>query len=240
MAETYVDDTELRAAVHYCWQGRVDAEAKQRAEGLVEDVGLRSGVTSGKHLDPLAALVAKVFMDGGMPSSAIHFKKRVELPGFYRAEKKWDLVVVHEGELVGAVELKSILGSYGNNLNNRSEEAIGNGQDLVEAYQEGRFPHNGRAPWLGYIFIMQEEGKSTKPVGVREPHFSVDSVFQGASYLERAELLCRRLVQKRLYSGACLLVSDGSGPLAVREPAPDLSFNKLAAGIVGRVGEALA
>ena len=79
-----------------------------------------------------------------------------------------------------------------------------------------------------------------KPVRVREPHFPTDRAFHNASYLKRAELLCRRLVQKRLYAGTCLVVSDGSGPAAVSEPASDLSFSKFAAGIVGRVGEALA
>lgn len=233
-------DEEFKAAVHYCWTARQEARQKQVAEGLVQDVGLRSEVTSGTHLDPLAALVAKLFLGVGMPREALNFRKRVEVPGYYRAEKKWDLVVVHKGELVAAIELKSILGSYGNNLNNRTEEAIGNAHDLVEAYQEGLLGEHSRAPWLGYIFIMQEELTSTKPVGTKEPHFPTDPAFEDASYLERAELLCRRLVLKRLYSGACLISSDGSGPESVREPARDLTFAKFAAGIAGRVGEALA
>lgn len=236
----HYDDEEFRVAVHFCWKGRQDARQKQIAEGLVRDVGLRSGVTSGKHLDPLAGLIAKVFLDAGMPASAINFKSRVELPGFYRAEKKWDLIVVHDDELVAAIELKSILSSFGNNLNNRTEEAIGNAQDLLHAYSEGLFGANTRPPWLGYVFIMQEDEETTHPVRVYEPHFSTDPAFQGASYLTRGQLLCRRLVQKRLYSGAAFATSDGSGPQAVREPSADLSFGKFAAGIIGRVGEALA
>jgi hypothetical protein len=68
----------------------------------------------------------------------------------------------------------------------------------------------------------------------------VDDVFDGASYLERTVILCRRLVQKRLYSGACVAASSGEGPETVWEPADDLTFGKFAAGIVGRVGEVLA
>lgn len=231
---------EYRVAVHACWTGRLSAAERQAASGLVADVGLRSGVTSGKHLDPLAAVVAKSFINAGLPKDSIHMNRRVELPGFFRAEKRWDLVAVHNGELVAAIEFKSILGSYGNNLNNRTEEAIGNAQDLLEAYGEGRFGQNARAPWLGFLFVVQEEEKSTRPVGTKQPHFEVDDAFDGASYLDRTVILCRRLVQKRLYSGACVAASSGDGPEAVWEPAEDLTFGKFAAGISGKVGEVLA
>jgi hypothetical protein len=240
LLDAYISVEDFRSAVHYCWQGREDARTRQRAEGLVADVGLRAGVTSGKHLDPLTALIAQVFIKAGIPRKSIHFSSCVELPGYFRAEKKWDVVVVHEGELIAAVELKSILGSYGNNLNNRTEEAIGNAQDLLAAYGEGLLGQNSRAPWLGYVFVMNRERRSTSPVRLAEPHFKVDPAFHAASYLKRAELLCRRLVQKRLYGGAALVTSDGSGPDAVKEPASDLTYRKFVAGILGRVGEALA
>ena len=123
----------------------MDAEEKQKAEGLVRDVGLRSGVTSGKHLDALAALVAEVFEDAGIPPASIHHKTQIELPGYYRAEKQWDIVVVHDGELVAAVEFKSILGSFGNNLNNRAEEVVGNAKDLLDVYGDGLLGNNARA-----------------------------------------------------------------------------------------------
>lgn len=236
---TLYNEDEFRAAVHFCWTARDDARTRQLAQGLVSDVGLRSGVTSGRHLDALAALVAKIFMDAGMARSDLHFASRVEVPGYYRAEKKWDLLVVHGGELVAAVEFKSILGSYGNNLNNRSEEAIGNALDVVEAYQEGLLPANSRPPWLGFVFVMKREERSMGPVRVQEPHFHTDPAFKDASYLKRAELLLRRLIQKRLYAGACLVTSDGMGPDAVEEPARDLSFARFAAGIAGRVTEAV-
>lgn len=234
------DEQEFRLAVHACWTERLSASERQAAAGRVADVGLRSGVTSGRHLDALAALVAKLFIDAGLPQKSIHLNQRVQLPGFFRPEKKWDLVVVHQGELVAAVEFKSMLGSYGNNLNNRAEEAIGNAQDLLEAYGEGLFGQNARAPWLGFLYVVQEEERSTRPVGTSEPHFRVDEVFDGASYIDRAVWLCRRLVQKRLYSGACVVTSTGGGPEAVAEPAEDLTFSKFAAGLTGRVGEALA
>lgn len=237
---TLYSEAALREAVHSCWISRQAAQHRQTKDGQAADVGLRSGVTSGKHLDPLTNVIAKVFLDAGIPAASINFSTGVALPGFYRPQKRWDIVVVHDGELVAAIELKSILGSYGNNLNNRSEEAIGNSVDLLEAYEEGLLGKNSRAPWLGYLFVMQSDPGSNRPVGVKSPHFPPDEVFVDASYIRRAEILCRRLIQKRLYSGACLIVSDGSGTAAVSEPAPDLTFSKFAAGIAGRAGEALA
>jgi hypothetical protein len=233
------DEEEFRLAVHACWTERLSAAEKQAAAGIVSDVGLRSGVTAGKHLDPLAAVVAKTFIEAGIPQESVHRSSRVELPGYFRAEKQWDLVIVYEGELVAAVEFKSMLGSYGNNSNNRAEEAIGNAHDLLQAYEEGGLGQGARPPWLGFLYVVQREGKSTKPVKTQAPHFPVDEVFDGASYIDRVIWLCRRLVQKRLYSGACVVTSTGEGPESVEEPAEDLTIAKFVAGIAGRVGEAL-
>ncbi len=233
-------ETELREAVHSCWTARAKASQRQIAEGRVDEPGLRSGVTAGKHLDAVTAVITKVISAAGVDRDSIYFDSRVEVPGFYRPQKKWDIVVVHQNELVAVIELKSILKSYGNNLNNRSEEAIGNAVDLLAAYSENLLPKNARAPWIGYLFVMQSDEASTRPVKVSEPHFPVDPAFVNASYLERAELLLRRLMQQRLYGGTCLIVSDGSGPGAVSEPAPDLTFSKFATGLAGRVAETLA
>jgi hypothetical protein len=149
----------------------------------------------------------------------------------------WDVVVVHEGELVAAVEFKSILGSFGNNLNNRAEEALGNATDLLHAAESGLL--GLQPPWLGYVFLMQDELASRQAVRVKEPHFAVEREFRGASYQRRAMLLCRRLLMKRLYDAAWFVLAD---PLAneVSEPAVDLSWAKFAAALRGRVGEILA
>jgi len=65
----------------------------------------------------------------------------LELPGYYRSEKKWDLIALSGGELVAAMEFKSQVGpSFGNNFNNRCEEAIGSATDFWVAFREGRKP----------------------------------------------------------------------------------------------------
>ena len=76
----------------------------------------------------------------GVPEACIYRNRRVQLPGWFRAEKQWDLIVKVKDELVAVLELKSQVGpSFGNNFNNRSEEAIGSATDVWVAYREERF-----------------------------------------------------------------------------------------------------
>jgi len=228
---------DFEKAVLSCWSLREEATRQARERGNT-DPGLRAGVTGGGHLDPLAELAKNVLVDAGIPAGDVHNgRSKLELPGYFRAEKKWDVVVVHKGELVAAVEFKSILGSFGNNLNNRTEEALGNATDILHAAECGLL--GLQPPWLGYVFLMQDEPASREPVRVKEPHFPVDRDFQGASYQRRAMLLCRRLLMKRLYDAAWFVTGDpGAG--TVCEPAADLSWAKFEAALRGRVGEILA
>lgn len=123
--------SKLRDVVYFCWTSRANASQRNTAEGLIDEPGLRSGVTAGKHLDAVASIIVQFICAAGIDRGNIYFNSRVEVPGFYRPQKKWDVVVVQNDELVAVVELKSILNSFGNNLNNRTEEAIGNAVDLL-------------------------------------------------------------------------------------------------------------
>jgi Restriction endonuclease XhoI len=189
-------------------------------------------VRGGKQLDAIAELVAQIFVDQGFPESSIQHGTSLELPGYYRPEKKWDLLVVHEGILAAAIEFKSQVGSFGKNFNNRAEEAVGSATDIWTAYREGRF--GDVRPWLGYLFLLENAPEASRPVGAREPFFEIDEAFKGASYKERYEIFCRRLVRERLYDAACFVTSSEDPGSSIEQPASDLSFSKFAAEIKGR------
>jgi hypothetical protein len=71
------------------------------------------------------------------------------LPGFFRPTKLWDLLVIRDRELVAALAFKSHVGpSFGNNFNNRAEEALGTAADFWTAFREGAFGKTPR-PFLG-------------------------------------------------------------------------------------------
>lgn len=222
-------------AVRAYWTVRTSQRNRQMKTGKA-DAGFRSAVTGGAQMDALAELLAETFVDAGFSSETIYRATSVELPGYYRPEKQWDLVVIHEDQLAAAIEFKSQVGpSFGNNFNNRAEEAIGSATDVWIAYREGHF--GSTRPWLGYFFLLEEHTKSTKPVAVREPLFNVDDVFAGASYRDRYEILCRRLVLERLYDAACLVTSTADPETPIHEPAADLSFENFTAQIRGRAAQ---
>lgn len=228
----------VQEAVAHYWKtlGR-QGRGRKRA-----DTGSRSRVTGGKQMDGFTQMVSKVLAENGMPDADIHRDKRLELPGFFRATKKWDLVVAHKGRLVAALELKSQAGpSFGNNFNNRAEEAIGTGKDLWTAYENGAFD-KAPTPWLGWVMLLEDCEKSRVPVEVKEPHFKAFKEFQNSSYAKRYELLLRRLVRERLFTKAALLLSprDAGKGGTYAEPAEDLRIQDLFASLAGHVGTILA
>lgn len=146
------------------------------------------------------------------------------------------MLVFSNGQLIAALEFKSQVGpSFGNNANNRVEEAVGSAEDVWKAYREQRFGPGPR-PFLGYLFLLEDCPKVHTPVKLNQPHFQVDPVFVtpqgGTSYAQRYEILCRRLVHENLYSSACLLLATNATPTIVTQPAPDLTFRWLLAGLV--------
>ena len=177
--ENHISD----AVAHY-WQTRKSQREKQKDRG-VSDAGLRSAVTGGAQTDGFIGLFTEIVVGAGLDGKYVFRKKRLELPGFFRPTKEWDLVVVKNGHLVAAIEAKSQVGpSFGNNFNNRTEEAMGSALDLWTAYREGAF-NGGVQPFLGYFFMLEDCDASVRPVKVKEPHFKVFPEFVGASYMKR-------------------------------------------------------
>lgn len=175
-------------------------------------------------------------MEAGVSETAVHRRTRVELPEYYRAEKKWDLVVVVDGRLFATIEFKAQVGpSFGNNYNNRTEEALGNATDYWAAYREGAFRGSPK-PWLGYLMLLEDATGSTRPVSVAEPHFPVFDEFRNASYAKRYEILLTKMVRERLYDEACLILSPSDTGLrgAFTEPCGELTFANLAESLVAR------
>ena len=76
-------------------------------------------------MDGFIDLFTELITDSGIGNPHVFRKKAVELPGFFRPTKEWDLLVVRDDMLLVAIEAKLQVGpSFGNNFNNRTEEAI--------------------------------------------------------------------------------------------------------------------
>ncbi|ASR36703.1 type II site-specific deoxyribonuclease [Prauserella marina] len=197
--------------------------------------GTAGSVRGGRHFDSIAALIAKFFLEAGYPAEDIRVSKgqRLELPGYYRPQKQWDLVVAHENTLVAAFELKALGGpSFGNNYNNRVEEALGSAVDLRRAVLEKLFP--GEKPWLGYFFIMEDGPGSRAPVRIEKGAFPVEDIWHGSSYQKRFSVFCERLMEERIYDSICYVTSSAAAPTPV-EPLESLDWRHFSASINSRI-----
>lgn len=241
----------VNRAVAAFWRGRASAIGKSQG-------GSRDGVLAGKNLDGFVGLVVQVAVHCGLDAAAVRTRKSdLVLPGFFRATKNWDVLVIHEDRLVAVFEFKSQVGSFGNNFNNRSEEVIGSAADLWVAHHHGAYgsgPHRSRnlvadyqpallnpaiqsdprPPFLAWLMLLEECAASQRSVRCDEPNFPVFEEFKSASYARRYQILCERLVERQLYSAAALELSS-RGSAASRALSPSTSIKNLFAEFAGRV-----
>lgn len=198
--------TQIENAVKLFWQTRTKQMLDQSGK-TIQDAGNRSAVTGGKQLDGFLHLLYSVAIDSGIPKNCIYLKGN-NLPGFFRPTKDWDMLIISPTrKLIAIIELKSQVGSFGNNFNNRTEEALGSAIDLWTAYRENAFP-NQSAPWLGYFMLVEKSAKSTSPVKISDHHFKSFPEFKGASYIDRYKLFCQKLMLERHYSHCGLIWSS--------------------------------
>ena len=195
------------ASIKAFWKSRANAKQKQIEAGAI-DQGERAGVTGGKNLDGFATLITDIVHANGLGHADIYENAAlVTLPGFFRPTKKWDIVVLHKKRLIAAIELKSQVGpSFGNNFNNRTEEAVGTAHCIWTAYRENAFGKHPR-PFVGWLMVVEDAVKSRSAVRDTSPHFPVFPEFQGASYLKRYDILCQRLTQEQLYTAASVIAT---------------------------------
>lgn len=225
-------ENRIAAAIRFFWSTRGQQLTRQTNFGT-QDQGNRGAATGGKQLDGFVDLLHDILTMNGVPQSSIFTNSDLELPGFYRPNKKWDLLVVDQDQLVVAIELKSQVGpSFGNNFNNRTEEAMGSAADIWTAYQKGVFGPQS-APWLGYFLLLEDCERSNLPVTARSPHFDILPEFSNASYKKRYELFCSKLLLERQYSGACFIATTSAGAYAY--PNPNLSCEAFIRSMLGAV-----
>ena len=228
-------DERLRTAIQAFWSTRESQATKQGKRSGIRDAGSRTAVTGGAQMNGFISVIRDLLEESGISKPVIFTERSVELPGWFRPEKKWDLLVVVDGCLVAAIEFKSQVGSFGNNYNNRTEEALGSATDIWAAYREGAFKPSAR-PWLGYLMLLEESPDSMRPVRAQEPHFKVFEEFKDASYAKRYEILLTKIVRERLYDSACFLMSNrDTGPSGgYREPSLELNFGNFINSLMAR------
>src|SRR5437870_3939147 len=93
-------EKELAVAVKHFWQTRANQHEKQGAETGQKDAGNRAAVTGGKHADGFVNLIGSIVRDAELPNIEVlvhtAIKKQRTLPGYFRACKEWDVVVLSD------------------------------------------------------------------------------------------------------------------------------------------------
>ena len=214
------------------WNVRNNQAERQRLEGKL-DAGTRGAVTGGQHLNEIALLIADVFTDAGIKPVG---NARL-LPGYYRASKNWDVVVTHKGAIVAIIELKSQVGSFGKNLNNRIEEMIGQSLDLWRAVRQDLLGEI--RPWFGYLMLLESHEQSQAALGTPRTAFPPDPEFANTRYIDRYQIAFKRLRSEGDMNAVCLVTTDREQD-EVGYPDRTMTFTSFATAIHGRVAEVLA
>lgn len=211
-----MDEIIIKNAVKHFWQVRANG----------------TGVLGGKTLDGFIEIIEQVIKDSGLENAEIHTGKNTsQLPGYFRPHKSWDVVVTDNGQLIAAIELKSQVGSIGNNFNNRTEEVLGSGIDLYTAIEEEAFG-SGVEIFTGYLILVEESTASLATPKIGMKYFPVMKGFlldengrgsnykkqtdgsypriEGISYINRYDLMCKKLMFKKLYTAASLVTAKSS------------------------------
>ncbi len=103
-------ERKARKAVKGFWSRRESAISKQRDAGAHDQSG-RAGAVGGNNMNGFVELVIDIVKANGLAHANIHQQRKLlTLPGYFRPTKLWDVVVIHKGELIAAVELKSHIG----------------------------------------------------------------------------------------------------------------------------------
>jgi hypothetical protein len=183
----------VRHSVGHFWQVK-DGQAKNQGSQGDKDRGERAAVTGGKQLDGFVELFRDVLTQNAIPEDSIQMNTKLELPGYFRPSKKWDLIVVQNGIVYAAIE-------------------------------------------LGYLILVEDDKATTTPVRIFEPHFEVFDVFKKASYAQRLEEMCRRVMAEGLYDSATFLMSRASDYTGetMTIPADDLAVKPFALSLAASV-----
>lgn len=193
------------------------------------------GVLAGKTLDAFVQIIEKTVRDSGLVNAKAYTGRNTsQLPGFFRPHKCWDVVVIDNGKLIAAVEFKSQVGSIGNNFNNRTEEVLGSSLDLRTAIEESAFGDDANI-FTGYIIVVEDSAASRTTPNINMSFFPVMTGFlldetvrttsyvprnnatypraKGISYIDRYDVMCKRLMMKGLYTATALIAAPKKTPI---------------------------
>ena len=198
----------VKDAVEFFWNTRKKQSSKKVTNWKI-DTWNRWAVTWWQQMNWFIDLLKVITKDCWVPDKYIYTKGN-NLPWYFRPTKNWDFIIISpQWKLIACIELKSHVGSFGNNFNNRTEEALWNALDIWTAYRENTFPDQA-PPFVWYLMVAEKTAISVRKAKLQKTHFSVLEEFLDTSYLERYKLLCQKLMRERHYTSTALISTSGA------------------------------
>lgn len=183
--------TKMHAAVKRAWNSRKAGSKKKIDE--------KGGFTD---------LIIDIVCANGLTKANLLLQdESVSLPGHFSATKSWDIVVVNEDRLIAAIKFHFLFNtsrSVGADCD--FDEILSSAMELRAAYRKGVFGET-RAPFVGYLMHLEDAPGSRTPVKDVSPNFPVFPEFKDASYAERYNILCKKLMAEQLYTAATVILS---------------------------------
>ena len=101
----------IKKAIQHYWKTRTGQLSTKRRGGKVRDRGRRAEVTGGKQLDGFLWVIRDLLTETGIARTEL-FVGQIDsyLPGYFRPTKRWDLLVIADGNLLACIEVKSQAG----------------------------------------------------------------------------------------------------------------------------------
>ncbi len=194
-------------AVRTFWATHLAANEPQPGE-TAAGRGQQPGTPDSESMVGFENLITDVVLANGLAKASVHVERPVcTVPGHFWSTELWNMLVVNSGRLVAAVDFQSYAGQMSDRtFRSTTKKAIGGAVDLWAAYRANGFGEVSH-PFVGRLMLLEDSEETRSPVKDAEPHLSVFPEFDGASYVQRCEILCRKLARDRLYTSACLLVS---------------------------------
>ena len=94
-------------------------------------------------------------------------------------------------------------------------------------------------PIIGYCILVEDEEKSSSPPKRGNPskHFAADPIFKTASYQQRMQILCERMVQERIYTAAAVetTLPNAAKSGKFSDLSKNTSLNKLVAKFLAHI-----
>ncbi len=159
-------------------------------------------------MDGFADLIADIVHANGLTRAHVLQQGRpVSLPGHFSPTQLWDLVVVNQGRLIAVIKLDPVPGELlAKHADNGCKEVLGMAMELKAAYRRRIFGET-RLPFVGYFVLLEDAPFSRCVVPGVSPHFPLFPEFRNASYADRYNNLCERLMREGLYTTASVIFS---------------------------------